>query len=84
MELTDKEAELIKEIFDAYENKFIAAEIALNDLEQLINGEEPDERACVSVDCSERLDKDIWKEELGMCIECSNAYYTHEEEKGNN
>jgi hypothetical protein len=83
MQLTDMETELIKEIFDAYSNKFINAEIALGDLEQIIKGEEPMERACVSEYCAERLDKDIWKEELGMCVECSNAYYTHEEEKEN-
>lgn len=24
---------------------------------------------------------EIWEEELGMCLECSNAYWTHEGEE---
>lgn len=28
-----------------------------------------------------RVERDIYEEELGMCVECSNAYYTHEDEE---
>ena len=31
--------------------------------------------------CGEPVVKDIHAEELGMCIECSNAYFTHEDEE---
>jgi len=81
MELTDYEAEIVKEIYDANQNASITSEEALSELERLINGEQPLERTCVGVHCVERIDNDIWKEELGMCVECSNAYYSHEEEK---
>lgn len=30
--------------------------------------------------CGEPIDKDIHTEELGMCVECSNAYFSHEGE----
>jgi hypothetical protein len=30
--------------------------------------------------CGELIQKDIHAEELGMCIECSNAYFNHEDE----
>ena len=30
--------------------------------------------------CGDPVVKDIHAEELGMCIECSNAYFTHEDE----
>ena len=30
--------------------------------------------------CGEPVDKDIHKEELGMCVECSNAYFEHKED----
>jgi hypothetical protein len=30
--------------------------------------------------CGEPIDKDIHAEELGMCVECSNAYFSHEGE----
>lgn len=26
------------------------------------------------------LDKDVYATELGMCVDCSNGYYNHEEE----
>jgi hypothetical protein len=35
--------------------------------------------ACVKCNCL--IQKDIAEEELYMCVECSNAYYTHEDEK---
>jgi len=38
--------------------------------------------ACVK--CKAAIQKDIAEEELYMCVECSNAYYTHEDEKGEN
>jgi len=31
--------------------------------------------------CGDPVVKDIHAEELGMCIECSNAYFTHEDEE---
>jgi hypothetical protein len=31
--------------------------------------------------CETPVDADIWEEELGMCIECSNDYFTHEDEQ---
>lgn len=30
--------------------------------------------------CGVGVATDIWLEELGFCIECSNAYFTHDEE----
>lgn len=30
--------------------------------------------------CGEPMDKDIHAEELGMCVECSNKYFDHEED----
>ena len=33
--------------------------------------------------CGTPVDTDIHKEELGMCIDCSNKYWTHEEEEDN-
>ena len=33
------------------------------------------------VDCNNvQINKDIWVEELGMCVDCSHKYYDHEEE----
>lgn len=40
MELTDKEAQLIKQIYNAYYSNIFSAEYALEELEKLINGEE--------------------------------------------
>ena len=31
---------------------------------------------CVVPDCSEQIAKDTWLEELGFCVEDSNAYYS--------
>jgi len=31
--------------------------------------------------CGDLIQKDIHAEELGMCIECSNAYFNHEDEE---
>ena len=45
---------------------------------------EEETKPCISEGCDEQLDKDIWKEELGMCVECSNAYYSQLDEKGEN
>lgn len=33
--------------------------------------------------CGTPVDTDIHKEELGMCIDCSHKYWTHEEEEDN-
>lgn len=32
------------------------------------------------IECSERIDAAIWHEELGYCLECSDAYFSHDEE----
>jgi hypothetical protein len=29
-------------------------------------------------DCGEYVEEDIWHEELGFCVECSNLYFGHE------
>jgi len=84
MEMTDYEAEVVKEIYDSFQNSIINSDEALTELERIINGEDPLKRICVGVHCVERIDNDIWKEESGMCVDCSNAYYTHEEEKEEN
>ena len=36
------------------------------------------------INCQSAIQKDIAEEELYMCVDCSNAYYTHEDEKGEN
>lgn len=33
--------------------------------------------------CGTLIEADIHAEELGMCVECSNAYFNHEEEEEN-
>lgn len=38
--------------------------------------------SCIKCQCA--IQKDVAEEELYMCVECSNAYYTHEDEKGEN
>jgi NMD protein affecting ribosome stability and mRNA decay len=37
------------------------------------------EKPCI--DCGVMIDADIWHEELGMCVDCSNKYFNHEEEE---
>jgi hypothetical protein len=32
-------------------------------------------------DCQTPVDTDIWFEELEMCVDCSNKFYTHEDEE---
>jgi hypothetical protein len=32
-------------------------------------------------DCSTPVDHDTWFEELEMCLDCSNKFYTHEDEE---
>lgn len=32
-------------------------------------------------DCGTLIDADIHEEELGMCLDCSNAYWSHEGEE---
>lgn len=34
-------------------------------------------RKCVMPHCTETLPNEIWLEELGFCVECSNAYFEH-------
>ena len=34
-------------------------------------------RMCIY--CGDAIEHDIWFEELGMCVDCSNKYYNHEE-----
>tara|TARA_R110002110_G_scaffold158593_1_gene356034 strand:- start:601 stop:777 length:177 start_codon:yes stop_codon:yes gene_type:complete len=31
---------------------------------------------CVAPECAEQIAKDTWLEELGFCVEDSNAYYS--------
>jgi hypothetical protein len=31
--------------------------------------------------CGTAIDEGIYKEELGLCLECSNKYFTHEDEE---
>ena len=38
-------------------------------------------KACT--DCGVLISADVWEEELGMCVECSNAYYSHDDEEKN-
>jgi hypothetical protein len=38
--------------------------------------------SCVKCGCA--IQKEIAEEELYMCVDCSNAFYTHEDEKGDN
>ena len=33
---------------------------------------------CVVGDCQDQIEKDIWVEELGFCVEHSHAYYNDE------
>lgn len=33
------------------------------------------------VECGTAVDADIHAEELGMCVECSNEYYNHDDEE---
>ena len=37
-----------------------------------------DTRPCVY--CQTPVDHDIWFEELGMCVDCSNVYFSHDDE----
>lgn len=34
-------------------------------------------RMCIY--CGDAIEHDIWFTELGMCVDCSNKYYNHEE-----
>lgn len=31
--------------------------------------------------CETPVDSFVWEEEFGMCVECSNRYFTHEDEE---
>ena len=33
------------------------------------------------IDCAVLIDADVYVEELGMCIECSNTYWSHDDEE---
>lgn len=48
--------------------------IALMKIQNALEGWE----FCVRCE-TEQLDADIWREELGMCVECSHAYYREAE-----
>jgi len=39
-------------------------------------------KPCIT--CKTAINSDVWEEELGMCVTCSNAYYSHAEEKEEN
>ena len=74
MELTEAEATAIKAIFSDFHAGATNADEALFDLEQVING------GLTPCDkCGEKIQADIHAEELGMCVDCSNAYFSHEE-----
>jgi hypothetical protein len=74
MQLTDIEATAIKAIFTDWQERATTAEEALFDLEQLING------GLLPCDkCGDKIDADI----LGMCVDCSNEYFSHEELEDN-
>lgn len=42
----------------------------------LIDNDNPTQRPCVY--CDTGVDADVWGEELKMCVECSNKFYSHE------
>ena len=33
------------------------------------------------IECGDRIDAAIWREELGFCVECSHAYFDQTEEE---
>jgi hypothetical protein len=74
MELTELEERAIKSIYTDYHAGATNADEALHALEQLING------GLLPCDkCGDKIDADIHAEELGMCVDCSNEYFSHEE-----
>ena len=80
MELTETETEILAGFIAQWlEEK---GDNYTGDLEAIYYKLTGDQKPCIH--CGEKLDKDIWKEELGMCVECSNAYYTHEEDEEDN
>ena len=75
MELTEAEATAIKAIFSDFHAGATNADEALHALEQLING------GLTPCDkCGDKIQTDTHAEELGMCVDCSNAYFSHEDE----
>jgi Zn finger protein HypA/HybF involved in hydrogenase expression len=75
MELTAVEEQAVKAIYTDYHNGTTNADEALHALEQLING------GLLPCDkCGEKIEADTHAEELGMCVECSNAFFTHKDE----
>ena len=36
------------------------------------------------VDCGVMIDADVHAEELGMCLDCSNVYWSHDDEEVDN
>jgi hypothetical protein len=75
MELSEQEATAVKAIYSDFHAGATNAEEALHALEQLING-----GLLPCVKCGDKIDADIHAEELGMCVDCSNEYYSHENE----
>lgn len=74
MELTELEAQAVKSIYTDYHAGATNADEALHALEQLING------GLLPCDkCGDKIQEDIHAEELGMCVDCSNEYFSHEE-----
>jgi hypothetical protein len=74
MELTELEALAVKAIYTDYHAGATNADEALHALEQLING------GLTPCDkCGDKIETDIHAEELGMCVDCSNEYFSHEE-----
>jgi len=75
MELTELEAQAVKSIYTDYHAGATNADEALHALEQLING------GLTPCDkCGDKIQTDTHAEELGMCVDCSNAYFSHEDE----
>ena len=33
------------------------------------------------IHCALPIDRDVWVEELGMCLDCSNVYWSHDDEE---
>jgi hypothetical protein len=31
--------------------------------------------------CDVPIDEDVWHEEMGMCVDCSNDWYDHDDEE---
>ena len=79
LELTDSESEAMRR-FLAHDFGIIKKltqypeTVALMKIQNALEGWE----FCVTCE-TEQVEADIWREELGMCVECSHAYYREAE-----